>query len=117
MKIGQFKIEHQDGAARSGRLMTAHGEIETPIFMPVGTQGTVKSLGPDDLEAIKAQIILGNTYHLYLRPGDELIARLGGLHNFMRWNKPILTDSGGFQVFSLFFKVFLVGVCLDGILT
>jgi queuine tRNA-ribosyltransferase len=101
MKIGQFKIEHQDGAARSGRLMTAHGEIETPIFMPVGTQGTVKSLGPDDLEAIKAQIILGNTYHLYLRPGDELIARLGGLHNFMRWNKPILTDSGGFQVFSL----------------
>jgi queuine tRNA-ribosyltransferase len=101
MKIGQFTIEHQDGMARAGKLMTAHGEVETPIFMPVGTQGTVKSLGPDDLEDICAQIILGNTYHLYLRPGDELIARLGGLHKFMRWNKPILTDSGGFQVFSL----------------
>ena len=101
MKVGQFQIEFQDGAARAGGLMTAHGEVETPIFMPVGTQGTVKSLGPDDLEAINARIILGNTYHLYLRPGDELIARLGGLHKFMRWNKPILTDSGGFQVFSL----------------
>ncbi len=90
-----------DGAARTGLLSTAHGQVETPIFMPVGTQGTVKSLCPTDLHDLKAQIILGNTYHLYLRPGDELVARLGGLHRFMGWDGPILTDSGGFQVFSL----------------
>ena len=90
-----------DGAARTGRLTTAHGDIETPVFMPVGTQGTVKSLCPTDLHDLGAQIILGNTYHLYLRPGDELVARLGGLHRFMGWDGPILTDSGGFQVFSL----------------
>ncbi len=91
----------KNSKARAGELETAHGIIHTPIFMPVGTQGTVKTLSPRDLEESKAQIILGNTYHLYLRPGDELIAELGGLHKFMHWNGPILTDSGGFQVFSL----------------
>jgi len=98
---GTFLLGPRDGRARTGRLTTAHGEIETPIFMPVGTQGTVKSLCPTDLHDLKAQIILGNTYHLYLRPGDELVAKLGGLHRFMAWDGPILTDSGGFQVFSL----------------
>lgn len=88
-------------AARRGRLRTRHGVIETPIFMPVGTQGTVKSLTPAHLHEIGAQIILGNTYHLNLRPGSELIRELGGLHRFMGWEGPILTDSGGFQVFSL----------------
>ncbi len=82
-------------------MQTPHGKIETPIFMPVGTSATVKTLSPADLEEVKAQIILANTYHLYLRPGHELIKRAGGLHNFMSWNKPILTDSGGFQVLSL----------------
>ncbi|MCA1944524.1 MAG: tRNA guanosine(34) transglycosylase Tgt [Desulfovibrio sp.] len=91
----------QAGAARAGLLGTAHGTLETPVFMPVGTQGTVKALGPDDLQALGPRIILGNTYHLYLRPGDERVARLGGLHAFMGWNGAILTDSGGFQVFSL----------------
>ena len=88
-------------AARRGRLRTRHGLVETPIFMPVGTQGTVKSLTPVHLREIGAQIILGNTYHLNLRPGSELIGELGGLHRFMGWDGPILTDSGGFQVFSL----------------
>ncbi|MBP6508763.1 MAG: tRNA guanosine(34) transglycosylase Tgt, partial [Opitutaceae bacterium] len=88
-------------AARRGRLQTRHGVIETPIFMPVGTQGTVKSLTPSHLREIGAQIILGNTYHLNLRPTSELIRELGGLHQFMGWDGPILTDSGGFQVFSL----------------
>ena len=88
-------------AARSGVITTPHGSIPTPIFMPVGTQATVKSLTPDDLEQIDAKIILGNTYHLYLRPGHELVRKLGGLHKFMQWHGPILTDSGGFQVFSL----------------
>jgi len=87
--------------ARRGRLVTAHGVIDTPVFMPVGTQATVKSLTPDELEALGAEIILGNTYHLHMRPGAERIARLGGLHAFMHWPRPILTDSGGFQVFSL----------------
>lgn len=87
--------------ARRGRLTTRHGVIETPIFMPVGTQGTVKALTPTHLHDIGAQIILGNTYHLNLRPGSDLVRDLGGLHEFMGWNKPILTDSGGFQVFSL----------------
>jgi len=87
--------------ARRGRLTTRHGVIETPIFMPVGTQGTVKALTPAHLHEIGAQIILGNTYHLNLRPGSDLVKELGGLHEFMGWNKPILTDSGGFQVFSL----------------
>ncbi|HCR12033.1 tRNA guanosine(34) transglycosylase Tgt [Solidesulfovibrio sp.] len=98
---GTFIPGPGDGAARTGRLTTAHGAIETPVFMPVGTQGTVKSLCPTDLHDLGAQIILGNTYHLYLRPGDELVAKLGGLHRFMGWDGPILTDSGGFQVFSL----------------
>jgi len=89
------------GPERMGRLHTLHGTVETPAFMPVGTQATVKALSPDDLKACGAQIILGNTYHLYLRPGHGLIERLGGLHRFMAWDRPILTDSGGFQVYSL----------------
>lgn len=99
--IGTFLISANDGQARAGTLVTAHGAIQTPAFMPVGTQGSVKSLDPDDLKALGAEIILCNTYHLYLRPGDELIRRLGGLHRFCAWDKPILTDSGGFQIFSL----------------
>lgn len=87
--------------ARLGRLETPHGDVMTPIFMPVGTRATVKAMSPHELEELKAQIILGNTYHLFLRPGDELIARAGGLHQFENWQHPILTDSGGFQVFSL----------------
>ena len=89
------------GQARLGTLTTPHGSIDTPQFMPVGTQATVKSLTPGDLRSAGAQIILANTYHLSLRPGHERIARLGGLHRFMGWDGPILTDSGGFQVFSL----------------
>lgn len=98
-----FEITHQEKntRARTGIMHTDHGDVETPIFMPVGTQGTVKSLDQDDLKALEAQIILGNTYHLHLRPGEELIAQFGGLHKFMNWDRPILTDSGGFQVFSL----------------
>lgn len=98
-----FKIENTDSStqARAGKLTLAHGTIETPIFMPVGTQGTVKTLSPRELEEINSQIILGNTYHLYLRPGQELIREAGGLHKFMNWHRPILTDSGGYQVFSL----------------
>ena len=87
--------------ARRGRLVTQHGTIETPVFMPVGTQATVKAMDPAELESIGAQIILGNTYHLFLRPGLDVIREFGGLHRFMRWDRPILTDSGGFQVFSL----------------
>ncbi len=97
----RFRVTHRDGAARAGVLETAHGPIETPVFMPVGTRAAVKAITPRDLEDAGAQIILGNTYHLYLRPGDDLIARRGGLHRFMHWPKPILTDSGGYQVFSL----------------
>jgi queuine tRNA-ribosyltransferase len=96
-----FTLTHTDSGARRGILKTAHGEIETPVFMPVGTQGAVKALTPQHLEEIGARIILGNTYHLLLRPGDELIARRGGLHNFIGWKRSILTDSGGYQVFSL----------------
>ena len=98
---GTFLVHATDNAARAGELHTSHGVVRTPAFMPVGTKGTVKALCPQDLRDVQAQIILGNTYHLYLRPGDELIARLGGLHTFMGWERPILTDSGGFQVFSL----------------
>src|SRR6516165_1153589 len=97
----RFEILSTDGLVRQGRLEVPHGAIETPVFMPVGTQATVKGLSPDQLEAAGARIILGNTYHLTLRPGDELIAEQGGLHRFMGWNRPILTDSGGFQVYSL----------------
>ena len=93
--------QDKDTSARLGRLLTAHGEVETPCFMPVGTQGTVKAMLPRDLREIGCQILVGNTYHLYLRPGHEVIRRLGGLHSFMGWNGPILTDSGGYQVFSL----------------
>lgn len=96
-----FHLLATDGSCRAGLLQTAHGTVYTPIFMPVGTVGSVKAIAPDDLDAIGAEIILGNTYHLYLRPGDDLIARHGGLHQFSAWSKPILTDSGGFQVFSL----------------
>ncbi|MCS6842379.1 MAG: tRNA guanosine(34) transglycosylase Tgt [Roseiflexus sp.] len=98
-----FEIEARDASsrARTGRITTAHGVIETPVFMPVGTRGSIKSLTPDEVRDHGAQIILGNTYHLYLQPGHELIARMGGLHRFMGWEGPILTDSGGFQVFSL----------------
>src|SRR5687767_11030933 len=97
----EFKIIAQDAAARTGRLVLPHGVVETPAFMPVGTYGTVKAMTPEELEGIGAQIILGNTLHLMLRPGPQIIAKHGGLHGFMHWNKPILTDSGGFQVFSL----------------
>ncbi len=97
----EFHIEATDGNARVGSFSTPHGEITTPVFAPVGTQATVKSLTPAHLEELGATLILANTYHLFLRPGDDRIARLGGLHQFMNWQKPILTDSGGFQVFSL----------------
>ncbi|MCP5143769.1 MAG: tRNA guanosine(34) transglycosylase Tgt [Gammaproteobacteria bacterium] len=97
----QFTIEATDGAARTGRLQFPRGEVETPAFMPVGTYGTVKAMTPEELESLGAQIILGNTYHLMLRPGTEVIHAHGDLHDFMHWQRPILTDSGGFQVFSL----------------
>lgn len=96
-----YELLSKDGKARAGKVMTPHGEVETPVFMPVGTQATVKTLTPEELEEMGAEIILGNTYHLYLRPGDEIVAKFGGLHKFMNWKRPILTDSGGFQVFSL----------------
>ena len=99
--MSHFEVTATDGAARAGVLRTAHGEVRTPAFMPVGTKGTVKTLHPDEVRAVGAQIVLGNTYHLHFRPGDELIAELGGLHAFSGWDGPILTDSGGFQVFSL----------------
>src|SRR5919109_440084 len=100
-----FEIQSRDPntSARAGLIVTPHGAIETPVFMPVGTRGTVKSLTSEELREHGAQIILGNTYHLYLQPGHELIARMGGLHRFMGWDGPILTDSGGFQVFSLMY--------------
>ena len=90
-----------NSSARRGRLTTPHGVIETPVFMPVGTQGTVKAMHPDELRSLNSQIILGNTYHLWVRPGMDIIREAGGLHSFMNWDRPILTDSGGFQVFSL----------------
>ncbi|MFA5489841.1 MAG: tRNA guanosine(34) transglycosylase Tgt [Candidimonas sp.] len=97
----QFKLLTTDGGARRGEITLNHGVVQTPIFMPVGTYGTVKAMLPHELEQIQAQIVLGNTFHLWLRPGTEVIDKHGGLHGFMQWNKPILTDSGGFQVFSL----------------
>jgi queuine tRNA-ribosyltransferase len=97
----KYTLEGKDGNARAGIIETPHGKIETPVFMPVGTQATVKTMTREELETIGAEIILGNTYHLYLRPGDKLIDDFGGLHKFMNWDRPILTDSGGFQVFSL----------------
>jgi len=97
----QFQVEAQSGSARAGRLITPHGEVETPVFMPVGTLASVKGVSQDILEELGVQILLGNTYHLYLRPGVEQVRKLGGLHRFMAWPRAILTDSGGFQVFSL----------------
>ena len=96
-----FWIDGQSGAARSGAVTLPHGTVETPVFMPVGTQATVRTLSPTDLKAVGAQIVLANTYHLHVRPGEDVIAQLGGLHKFMAWERPLLTDSGGFQVFSL----------------
>jgi queuine tRNA-ribosyltransferase len=96
-----FSVQATDGAARAGVLSTAHGEVPTPAFMPVGTKATVKAVDPDELRALGASIVLGNTYHLHFRPGEDVVAELGGLHAFMGWDGPILTDSGGFQVFSL----------------
>ena len=101
MPLFQLQKTCNTPSARAGILNTVHGSVETPIFMPVGTQATVKAVSPEELTAIGAQIILGNTYHLHLRPGCDVISRFGGLHDFMHWNLPILTDSGGFQVFSL----------------
>lgn len=97
----KYTLEVKDGNARAGVIETPHGKIETPVFMPVGTQATVKAMTKEELEEINSQIILGNTYHLYLNPGDDLVDDFRGLHKFMRWDRPILTDSGGFQVFSL----------------
>jgi queuine tRNA-ribosyltransferase len=97
----EFELQATQMGARAGKFYTPHGVIRTPAFAPVGTQGTVKSVTPDQLNALDADLILANTYHLYLRPGDELVAEMGGLHHFMQWDGPLLTDSGGFQVFSL----------------
>jgi queuine tRNA-ribosyltransferase len=97
----QFQIEATGGRGRAGRLVTSHGRIETPVFMPVGTLASVKGVPQDVLEELGVQILLGNTYHLYLRPGVETVRRMGGLHGFMSWERSLLTDSGGFQVFSL----------------
>ncbi|MDX6517853.1 MAG: queuine tRNA-ribosyltransferase [Gaiellaceae bacterium] len=108
-----FELVATDGAARAGILRTAHGEVPTPAFMPVGTKATVKSVDPDELTALGAKMILGNTYHLRFRPGDDVIAELGGLHAFCGWDGPILTDSGGFQVFSL--RDTLLSVDDDGV--
>ncbi len=101
MSIFSFNVEHEQGAARSGAFTTPHGEVATPAFMPVGTLATVKSLDPSELTAMGATMILANAYHLHLRPGDDLVKEMGGLHRFMQWDGPMLTDSGGFQVFSL----------------
>jgi queuine tRNA-ribosyltransferase len=97
----EFKIEAQSGAARTGTLTLPHGPVETPVFMPVGTQGTVRALSPNDLRGAGATLVLANTYHLHVRPGERVIEKLGALHRFMGWDRPLLTDSGGFQVFSL----------------
>jgi queuine tRNA-ribosyltransferase len=99
--VFEFTVDATSGAARAGRLTLPHGIVETPVFMPVGTQGTVRALSPNDLRAVGATLVLANTYHLHVRPGEQTIAQLGGLHRFMAWDRPLLTDSGGFQVFSL----------------
>jgi queuine tRNA-ribosyltransferase len=101
LRLGEFELLKQEGEARRGRLMTAHGEVQTPVFMAVGTKATVKAMTPEELKDCGTQVVLGNTYHLHLRPGEKLIQKMGGLHKFMNWHGPILTDSGGFQVFSL----------------
>ena len=97
----EFRIESKSGAARAGMLTLPHGTVATPVFMPVGTQGTVRALSPNDLRSVGATLVLANTYHLHVRPGEQVIEQLGGLHRFMAWDRPLLTDSGGFQVFSL----------------
>jgi queuine tRNA-ribosyltransferase len=107
------KVTATDGQARAGVLTTAHGDVPTPAFMPVGTKATVKSVDPDELHQLGATIVLGNSYHLHFRPGADLIAELGGLHSFMAWDRPILTDSGGFQVFSL--RHTILGVADEGV--
>jgi queuine tRNA-ribosyltransferase len=99
--VFDFTIHTTCGAARAGTLVLPHGTLETPVFMPVGTQGTVRTLSPADLKSVGAQLVLANTYHLHVRPGERIVQRLGGLHRFMGWDRPLLTDSGGFQVFSL----------------
>jgi queuine tRNA-ribosyltransferase len=96
-----YTLEAGAGAARAGLFTTPHGTLQTPVFAPVGTQATVKAASPRDLKDLGASLVLANTYHLYLRPGDDLVREMGGLHRFMAWDGPILTDSGGFQVFSL----------------
>ena len=113
----EFDITHQDenSRARAGIFKTPHGPINTPVFMPVGTLATVKTLSKEDLESIGAEIILANTYHLYLRPGEDLIEKMGGLHKWMNWNKPLLTDSGGFQVFSLAQNEKMVKISDEGV--
>src|ERR671924_646557 len=108
-----FELAATDGAARAGVLRTAHGDVPTPAFMPVGTKGTVKTLDPAELRGLGTRILLGNTYHLHFRPGDDVVAELGGLHRFSGWDGPILTDSGGFQVFSL--RDTLLAVDDDGV--
>lgn len=101
MTLGEFKVHATAGNARRATLMTAHGPVQTPVFMAVGTKATVKAMTPEELKECGTQVVLGNTYHLHLRPGEKTIAKMGGLHKFMNWDGPILTDSGGFQVFSL----------------
>jgi queuine tRNA-ribosyltransferase len=101
MKLGEFQLHKQSGEARRATLMTAHGPVQTPVFMAVGTKATVKAMTVEELKDCGTQVVLGNTYHLHLRPGEKIIKKLGGLHKFMNWDGPILTDSGGFQVFSL----------------
>src|SRR5688572_20096927 len=96
-----FELQHTDGLARAGTLHTDHGSVETPVFMAVGTQGTVKGCTPEQLRDAGVTVVLGNTYHLMLRPGDGAVAALGGLHEMSRWEGPMLTDSGGYQVFSM----------------
>src|SRR6266498_3777735 len=97
----EFSIGATSGPARAATLTLPHGTVETPCFMPVGTQGSVRALSPNDLRAVGAQVAPANTYHLHVRPGEDTVAQLGGLHRFMAWDRPLLTDSGGFQVFSL----------------
>src|SRR5256884_6189791 len=97
----EFVIDATSGAARVSSLTLPHGTVETPVFMPVGTQGTVRALSPNDLRSAGATLVLANTYHLHVRPGEQVVEKLGALHRFMGWDRPLLTDSGGFQVFSL----------------
>src|SRR6266498_3777729 len=100
-RVFEFALSARDGFARTAILSLPHGAVVTPCFMPVGTQGSVRALSPNDLRAVGAQVVLANTYHLHVRPGEDTVAQLGGLHRFMAWDRPLLTDSGGFQVFSL----------------